>query len=271
MMKDRIALDLPFYDGLLAGHYQKSSGYTSRRAEGTDDWLLIATLSGKGIINTRTGEIEMERGRLILIPPGFPHDYGIAKASDSWELLWVHFHPPTEWREMLGWVDSEAGIGVLDGTPVGWAEIESTFWDVHRCAHSPRRSRLKLAMNALERLLILCEDEAPSSHPSFDPRIQAAIDYLLADLSRPISLKGLSERAYLSPSRFAHLFREQMGMAPLQYVSLQRIRRSSLLLERTTLSIAEIAEQVGMDPFQFSAKFRMETGMSPRAYRKLKG
>lgn len=270
MLKDRVALDLPFYDGLLTGYYQKASGYTSRRPEGTDDWLLMATLGGRGRVTVQSHEREVEPGQLVLLPPGTPHDYGTAKEADFWELLWVHFHPRSDWLEMLGWLDGDMGIGTMSPSRTGWQEIESTLWEMHRLTQSPRRNRLKLAMNGLERLLMLCEDEAPSAHPPVDPRIQRAIDALLLDLAVPISLKGLSEKAFLSPSRFAHLFREQMGIAPLQYVAIQRIRRSSLLLERTTLSIAEIAEQVGMDPFQFSAKFRMETGMSPRAYRKLK-
>ena len=268
MLKDRIALDLPFYEGLLAGYYRKSPGYSSKRTEGTDDWLLIATLSGEGRIGTQNGDIPMTVGTLTLIAPGTPHDYGIAKGSDLWELLWVHFQAKSDWLGMLNWKNSSKGIAVAETNKSAWAGIVEAFWEVHRLSFAPHRNRLKFAVNALERLLLLCEDEASDVGTSLDPRIQRVVEYLQGDLATQISIESLSSMVFLSPSRFSHLFRDQMGMAPLQYVSLQRIRRSSILLERTTLSIAEIATQVGMDPFQFSSKFKMETGMNPRDYRK---
>lgn len=267
VLKDRIALDLPFYDGLLAGHYQKTPGYSSKRNEGTDDWLLIASLQGQGVFNGLKGEVKAPPGTLTLISPGTPHDYGIAKGEALWELIWVHFHPDPTWLDSLKWPSILPGVSQIEPPHDKLSEILDAFWLTLKTSTSTREARLPLAMNALERLLLLCEEQLPKTDDHIDPRIRKSIEYIHSNLAEPLTLEILSQRTFLSPSRYSHLFREQLGMAPLQYATLQRMRHAGTLLERTTLSVAEIAAQVGMDAFQFSARFKSETGVGPRAFR----
>ncbi|RYG35160.1 AraC family transcriptional regulator [bacterium] len=265
MKMDRVALDLPTYDGLLAGHHLKEPGHMSRRAKGTDDWLLVATLSGRGRFNTSLGEMLATPGSLTLISPGTPHDYGTARNSDGWEILWVHFHPPHEWLEYLHWPPLAPGIAIA--SPESWPEIHAAFLEVYRLTLSAGRRRRELGMNALERLLLLCESGlGPMGHP-MDDRIRGVMEHIHSHLREPLSLEALSEIVHLSPSRFSHLFRAEVGIPPLQYIGLQRIHRAQSLLERTTLSVAEIAAEVGMEPFHLSARFKAHTGSSPRNYR----
>ncbi|RYG46265.1 helix-turn-helix domain-containing protein [bacterium] len=265
MRMDRVALDLPYYDGLLAGHHDKESGHASRRAGGTDDWLLVATLSGAGRFNTSLGEMPALPGSLTLVSPGTPHDYGTAREAEGWEILWVHFHPPPEWLEYLHWPPFAPGIATF--SPKSPQEILAAFREVYRLTLSTSRRRRELGMNALERLLLLCEAQLPELGHPMDDRIRAVIEYIHGHLRTPLSLESLSEIVHLSPSRFSHLFRAEVGMPPLQYVGLQRIGRAQTLLERTTLSVSEIAAEVGMEPFHFSARFKAHTGSSPRNYR----
>lgn len=265
MLKDRIALDLPYYDSLLAGHHRKERGYTLRRTGGTDDWLLVATLSGKGRFGTPLGDIAALPRSLTLISPGTLHDYGTAKGASGWEILWVHFQPSPEWLEMLHWPTATPGIATLE--PAAWTEIERAFRELCRLSFWPGRRRSQISMNALERLLLLCEEQLPGAGQAMDDRVRSVIDYVHGHLAMPLSLEALSAHVHLSPSRFSHLFRSETGMAPLQYIGLQRVQRAATLLERTTLSVGEIAAEVGMEPFHFSAKFKAQTGSSPRSYR----
>lgn len=265
MAIDVDAIEIPDYDGLLAGLHHKGATHTSKRAKGTDDWLLVATLSGLGRFNTPLGELPAVPGSLALISPGTPHDYGTGRGAEGWEILWVHFHPPREWLEMLHWPASAPGVAMF--SPRNWREIQVAFRDVLRQTTTPARRRRQFAMNALERLLLLCEATLPHLGQPMDDRVRHVIDHIHAHLREPLTLESLSALVYLSPSRFSHLFREETGMAPLQYVGQQRIDRARRLLERTTLSVTEIAAEVGMEPFHFSARFKAQTGASPRNYR----
>jgi AraC family transcriptional regulator of arabinose operon len=258
-------LGVPFYDGLLAGHHFKESGHTSRRHAGTDDWLLIATRTGLGRIGTSEGDFDAGPGTVAMITPGTPHDYGTARKADGWEILWVHFHPPAELQELLVWPTVAPGISLF--RPIHWTEVEEAFRDILRRSLSTARRRRQMAMNALERLLLICEAELPQGGHRIDDRIRTVLEYIHGHLGQPLNLENLSERVHLSPSRFSHLFREEVGLAPLQYIVRQRIRRAQTLLKRTTMSVGEVAAEVGMEPFHFSARFKAETGLGPRAYR----
>jgi len=267
MLKDRIALDLPYYDGLLAGHHVKEPGYASRRAGGTDDWLLVFTLTGQGRFGSSLGDLLVDPGSITLVSPGTPHDYGTAKVAERWEILWVHFHPPGEWLEYLHWPSEAPGIATFEPSERMAREIESSFREVFRLCFQPGKRRLAVAMNALERLLLLCDECVPGGGIALDERIRRVVSYIENHLRQDLSLEVLSRLIHLSASRFAHLFRTEAGMSPLQYVSLQRMKRAATLLERTTLSVSEIASEIGMEPFHFSSRFKAQTGQNPRSYR----
>ncbi len=265
--KDRLALDLPYYDGLLAGRHLKEPGYSIRREAGTDDWLLIATVEGVGRIGTRSGERTADPGSLTLISPRTPHDYGTARGASVWDILWVHFEPFRPWLELLHWPMARDGVAVLEPTVQAWKCIVPAFRSVLSRSLASGRRRREFAMNSLEMLLLLCEDALPRAGARLDDRVDAAISHILSHLHQEISVTDLAARTNLSSSRFAHLFRGETGIPPLQYVQLQRMRRARTLLERTSHSVGEVAAEVGMAPFHFSTRFKEETGLSPRAYR----
>ncbi|RDU23268.1 AraC family transcriptional regulator [Anaerosacchariphilus polymeriproducens] len=93
--------------------------------------------------------------------------------------------------------------------------------------------------------------------------------YLDEHLSEDISLKELSEEYYMNMYYLSHVFKEQIGSSPMQYLVNRRIGEAQTLLEETDLTITEIAIRVGYgDPNQFYALFSKYVGMSPRKYRK---
>lgn len=102
-----------------------------------------------------------------------------------------------------------------------------------------------------------------------DPRIVSAIEQMQRRLGENISLDELAGSVNLSRSRFAHLFRQQTGVAPGRYLRDFRLDRARLLLETTFLSIKEIMAAVGFnDPSHFSRDFHDAFGASPREWRK---
>ncbi len=101
-----------------------------------------------------------------------------------------------------------------------------------------------------------------------DPRITWAIEYMRANLAAPLAIPDLAARVNLSPSRFAHLFRREVGTAPGTFLRAIRMARARVLLERTFLSVKEVMTLVGCnDPSHFSRDFRRVHGQAPRAWR----
>jgi len=256
---------------LVTGHFHETSGYESWRANGTNDWLLIATLDGGGRFGHNGGEFLALPGDLTLLRPGTRHDYG---ARDSWELLWTHFHPRPDWSPWLIWPEAAPGLMRLTlREPVIRQKILTRFRDAHHLATGALRHRETFAMNALEEMLLWCDTQNPLSEQSrLDSRVREVMDYLVRRLAEPVTSHEMGAVSGLSSSRLSHLFRAQISLTPFQFLEGQRLNRAAQLLELTSRPVAAIAAEVGYEnPFYFTLRFKRHTGLSPRDYRNKHG
>ena len=98
-----------------------------------------------------------------------------------------------------------------------------------------------------------------------DPRLLRAIAYIKAHLDRALTLDEVAAEAYLSPSRFRHLFVEQTGMALRPYILWRRFLRVwELLMNGESLSAA--AHRAGFaDSAHLTRTSRRMFGFPPSA------
>ena len=69
---------------------------------------------------------------------------------------------------------------------------------------------------------------------------------------------------HLSEGRFNHLFKEGMGISPLQYINEVRVKKAMNLLKRRENTVAEIADSVGFTDYNhFGRQFRRYYGCPP--------
>lgn len=93
-------------------------------------------------------------------------------------------------------------------------------------------------------------------------------DYIGEHLDEEISVERLAELVELSPSHFAHVFKETTGMTPLQFVTRQRITRAQQLIRETSRSLIDVGLEVGyMSPSHFAQVFRRVVGVTPTEFR----
>ena len=101
-----------------------------------------------------------------------------------------------------------------------------------------------------------------------DHRVTRVIERMHERLHTETSLDTLAAEVGLSTSRLGFLFRLETGASPGAYLHGLRMERARLLLECTSLAVAEVMRQVGLsDPSHFARDFRNAFGLSPRAYR----
>jgi AraC family transcriptional regulator len=99
-------------------------------------------------------------------------------------------------------------------------------------------------------------------------QLQQAIDYIHTYLNRDLSLAELASVINISPTYFASLFKQAMGISPHQYVIQQRVEQAKLMLSKTDLAIADIALQVGFSSqSHLTQQFKRLTGMTPKQVR----
>jgi len=175
-------------------------------------------LSGPG------GEWLMERG--ILVSADVPHQF-----TPAGSLLAMIFVDP-ESREGH-WLRRSARepVGVLpEGKLQATLPALGALWEEPMDAAETAR-----LIHSVVRALCV----GPPPAYALDPRILRALEWIRRMDTSKISLEEAARTVFLSPSRFAHLFSEEVGLPFRRYVLWRRLTRAMLAVGRgNTLSAA---------------------------------
>lgn len=255
---------------LLAGYFVQPPGYHVRRSRGTHDWLMMFTLAGQGRNDLNGQSYFCKQGDVTLLSPHTPHDYSTA-GPEAWEFYWAHFIPRPTWISWLQLPELDSGLAFLsieNDTIQG--RMRQGFERLLQDNTTTGSISQELSLNALEEILLLiAQYQSRMSQSGIDPRVETVINYLSQHISDPVSLDELAKLVAISPSRLAHLFKEQVGDSPLQMFLKLRLRHAARLLELTSRPIYEIASDLGFQsPFHFSRRFKLYFHASPAEYRK---
>lgn len=259
---------------LVAGHFVRTEGYAVYRSRGSGSWLVMYTIAGRGRVRHPSGvELTPAPGDLILLHPRAVHDYSVP-AGGRWEFSWAHFQARPDWPRW--WRLPEVAPGVAR-VHISAASTRSRVADAFATMQyqltrqagrrDPELGRL-LAINRLEEVMLLAASECSVGQP-LDPRIERVLAILRENPAAPHRVDALASQVSLSPSRLAHLFREQVGDSISNLVLNLRVEEAARLLRFTSESLDTIATTVGFSsPFYLSRQFHRRQGMSPRDYRR---
>lgn len=275
---------------VVVGHYDQPPGYGVDRPRGADSWLVTWTTGGRGRLRHGSARTRATAGALVVLAPGVPHGYGVEPGARHWEFWWVHCQARPSWRTWLRPYDTGAGLYVVTPTPDSvHSRVEAAFrrmladarWtgteappvlvpgdESVAVAHGT--AARELALCALEEIVLLTTGtaRAPRPSPGVDARISRAQALIAADPAAAHTVRSLAAHVALSPSRFAHLFTQQLGRSPMRALREARLRHAARLLESTDLSVERVAAASGFaSPFHFNRVFRERYGTPPGAYR----
>ena len=93
--------------------------------------------------------------------------------------------------------------------------------------------------------------------------------YLQEHLAEEVSLSVLAEEFHLNPQYISQLFKNEIGVGFLAYLTNIRMEKAKKLLLSTSFSVAEIAEQAGYGDYRvFTKAFKKTEGITPSQYRR---
>ena len=93
--------------------------------------------------------------------------------------------------------------------------------------------------------------------------------YLQEHLAEEISLSVLADHFHLNPQYISQLFKNEIGVNFLAYLTNIRMEKAKKLLLSTSLSITEVAEQSGYWDYRvFTKVFKKSEGITPSQYRR---
>jgi len=99
--------------------------------------------------------------------------------------------------------------------------------------------------------------------------VHRALEYVSSEYMNELSLSSVAAHVGLSACRLAHLVKDFTGQTVHEIIRQVRISHAQQLLQRTSMSCAEIAYQVGFgDQSYFTKHFKALTGTTPGRYRR---
>jgi AraC-like DNA-binding protein len=103
-------------------------------------------------------------------------------------------------------------------------------------------------------------------------RLAPVIDYIFKHYDNKIALADLANLINMSVPNFSSVFRETMGVPPMEYLTRIRLQNAADLLQNTDKKIIDVAEECGFFSISnFIKAFHNGMNMSPSQYRKERG
>lgn len=169
-----------------------------------------------------------------------------------WDLSGLpRWREPTLELPFVGEVLSALARDVEDGYPAG--PLTGDTLVIALLAHLDRRGA----------------GGAPPGPRTLGRRLDQVLEYVEANLTRPLRLADLAAVACVRVRRLSALFVAETGFPPHRYVLHRRVERAKALMQDPQLPLAHVARAVGFSgPSQLSRVFRQLTGEPPSAYRR---
>jgi len=195
-------------------------------------------------------QIELTPDIILLIPPSLSHSPGF---RHKFTHNFIHFVAGVPFR---GLTQPEVFARSEFSPPPNHKDTDLAW------------CRLRL-YSFLSHLLLQIPREHFSSGIPQDSRIQQAVCLLLDKTSKGLKLPELARCLNMSQSSLSHLFKQQTGVSPRQYLLNHRLELALGMLNDPYADIDEIATDTGFtDRYHFSHMFKRKYSISPGAMRK---
>ena len=231
-------------------------------------WVFHLTTEGTCLLSDEDHRL-INEGELLVIPPNYLGQYQRAPSCPRWAHFWLRFTALPQWLEWCPLLLDRDQPAVI---PIKEASLPATrhvYKDIMFLQDANRNNRDELISNRIECLLMLLTDpESGATKKPMDHRIQKAAEYITRHYNKDWSVIELAKHCHLSAARLSALFKQQLGLSPMQWRDQLRIQEAKRLLISTRESIAMISLHVGYtDQLHFSRRFRHLAGVSPRQFR----
>ena len=239
--------------------------FTERR--GLANWLLLATISGCGMLRYGGCEAALAAGRVAVIDCA-QYQYYATSGTEPWRFFWMHF-TGTAAESFVRMINGDT-LRVADWEPSRTAELFDQLDDMARTPG--RQTDLLLSLWIHQLLCELAQSVTCGTVQQHQEAMEEAAAFLREHLGEPVHIAELARRAGMSEFHFQRVFRHILGQSPYEYLTRLRVDRARLLLLTSEKSVAESASLVGYaDVRSLIRHFKSREGCTPSALRKKRG
>jgi AraC-like DNA-binding protein len=225
----------------------------------TNRGQLIYSEGGKVYITDGNKVWYLPARHYMWIPAGMQHSVKLSMPS---VLLWIIYFPL--WKNELSFFKKP---GVY---PVNDLLLELIYFTRNWKGHITKRDETKFFFASGIKALLpeISKHGLPFNLPTpKDPKLEKVIRYLHDNLSEHLLIKDVAKKFEISERTLARLFRKDLKMTFINYLTILRIIHSVELLALGNLTIKEICFEVGYESVPtFSNVFKKALGVRPTEY-----
>lgn len=230
-------------------------------------------LDGCGSFEIKNQKFHLTRGQIFLIPPNISAQY-YADSSNPWHYAWVSF-VGTKVEKYVEQAGFSPDVFVRDSylPPEKFSSLIYEMLQAHQMTITNELKRCGTLFYLFALLIDSKQTPASSDMPHYDysskTYLEHALQFIQFNFNRNIQISDIADYIGITRSHLFNIFKQNLNIAPKEYLLQYRMDRAKKYLEKTKISIQDIASNVGYnDSFAFSKMFRQVVGSSPSQYRK---
>lgn len=222
-----------------------------------------------------TEKFTIQGGDLFITYPNEQHGTG-GTTENKGKLFWMILKRPEKREDYLGLSYNYAKelfyqlLIIKDRKFKSSKQTILLFKQIYQLYNEKSSPFIQLKMrNLIISLFIDIIAQSKKVHQEgYDLKINKIINYIHQNLYKSIKLDTLADLSCLSLSHFKHLFKQEVGMPPLEYIQREKIERAKVLIQKTDFDIKYIAYDLGFSsPSYFTVVFKQYNNMSPLEYK----
>lgn len=251
-----------FYYISICGHFYTDEQYGTVRKAFFAGPLIMCILNGHIRVSIHGNEYIAGPNEVVLINCSEQHGYW---ANPNAEFIYMHFNGLNSFDLASYIIDQNGGSPVFRVKTFGKIRslIQGILYKLDYNQPIPDTEYSRVVYNAL--CYLTYND---SENIAGNEYVSKAIAYIHKNVNLPLKLQDISDYVNVSPYHFSRLFKEEIGMSPMEYVATVKTNAAKTLLKTTSMPISEIAAALGYtNHSSFSNFFIARIGLSPKQFR----
>lgn len=242
-------------------------------------YQLTFVISGKVLYRVGDKEYEVERDGLIVLNTLEDHSLEVLEYPYERYIIQINpafFQQAVKYPEIISiFIKRPADFShKIKMTQLIWNQLYEVILEMER-EYQEKRKYWELYVGALTATMfvtIFRECAGVLSTLKMGTSVDIAykvLDYLEHCYTEKLTLDKIAADLFLNKHYISHVFKDETGYSPMEYVISLRMNKAKSLLAETDRSITDIAVACGYTNFTyFSRLFKKSTGISPSNFRK---